>query len=208
MPNGLRVIFGILLSAFVVASPLVYRSWRDKQCRNFHVVEAGILYRSGQLPLAGLQQVVATHGIRTVISLRDARDVPDPMDQQEEAWVKAKSLNYVRIPHKSWYPDQNGQVPAETNLKLFRDVMDNPVNYPVLVHCFAGIHRTGTMCAIYRMDYQGWTSGEAMAEMRVMGYTVLNDHQDVRDYFTNYRSQHAAKKVPALPVNRQNGIDP
>ena len=191
MQNRFAVVLGMLLVALMVAAPLGYKNWRDKQCRNFHVVEAGILYRSGQLPLASLQQIVATHGIRTVISLRDAKDVPDPLDQQEEGWVKARSLNFVRIPHKSWYRDQNGQVPAETNLKLFRDVMDNPANYPVLVHCFAGIHRTGTMCAIYRMDYQGWTSAEAMAEMRIMGYTILDDHEDVRSYFTSYHSQHA-----------------
>ena len=40
----------------------------------------------------------------------------------------------------------------------FLAVMDNRANYPVLVHCFAGIHRTGTMCAVFRMEYHGWSA--------------------------------------------------
>ena len=39
----------------------------------------------------------------------------------------------------------------------------------VLVHCFAGIHRTGVHVAAYRIDRHGWTNAEAMDELRWMG---------------------------------------
>jgi tyrosine-protein phosphatase SIW14 len=201
MWTALKIVAGFMIAAAMVAAPVSYKLWHDKQYRNFHVVEEGVLYRSAQLPLARLDQVLADHQIRTVVCLRDGAD---PADQNEEAWIKAKGLNFVRIAPLPWFPDQDGKIPAEACAKAFRAVMDDPGNYPVLVHCFAGVHRTGIMCALFRMDYQGWTNFEAEAEMRVMGYTALDDHDDVLGYLATYRPQHAAKALPIMPVKRQN----
>ncbi len=44
--------------------------------------------------------------------------------------------------------------------------------------------------------------------MRAMGYTVLDDHEDVLGYLTSYRPPICGKIVPALPVNRQNDFHP
>ena len=205
MRNKLSFVFAGLIALLMIAGPIGYKRWHDKENRNFHVVEEGVLYRSGQLPLLRLQQFVAKHGIRTIVCLREGNALPD---QQEEAWAKAKALRFVRIPPRQWYADETGNVPADASVKAFREVMDDPANYPVLVHCFAGIHRTGTMCAIFRMDYQGWTNAEAMAEMRTMGYTILDDHEDVLGYLTKYRPPTASRIVPALPANLPNDVHP
>jgi tyrosine-protein phosphatase SIW14 len=202
MPTKLAVVFAGLIATLVVAAPIGYKRWHDKEYRNFRVVEEGVLYRSGQLPLPRLQQFVQTHGIRTVVCLRKGND---PIDQQEETWVTARGLKFVRIQPPTWYPDETGKVPAEAALQTFRDVMDDPANYPVLVHCFAGIHRTGAMCAVFRMDYQGWSNEQAMAEMRTMGYSILDDHEDVQGFMIQYRPPHArtVPQIPGLPVGRQ-----
>lgn len=192
-----NLVFGSLVALLMVAGPLGYLRWHEREYRNFHVVEEGVLYRSGQLPLSRLQQLVATHGIRTVICLREG-DKPD--DQLEEAWIRAKALNYVRIKPPVWGDKTPGQYHADEALTEFRKVMDDPAKYPVLIHCFAGLHRTGAMCAVYRMDYQGWTNAEAIAEMRVLGYAI--DHEDVFGYLTRYRSPSAGRQVPGLQVNR------
>lgn len=182
----------------MVAAPFYYKQWHDHEYRGLHVVEEGVLYRSGQLPIHRVQQFVLTHGIRTVVCLRDG-DKED--DQAEEGWIKARGFNFVRIPPRKFWPDANGNIPADESVAEFRKVMDDPANYPVLVHCYAGIHRTGTMCAVFRMDYQGWTNEEAMAEMRTFGYTMLDDHEDVLGYLTRYRSpQRDVKAIPAQPV--------
>ena len=202
MQNLRALIFGSLIVGFMISAPITYKLWYDREYRNFHVVEEGVLYRSGQLSLERLQKVVADHNIRSVISLRDGDTA---IDQAEESWVKAtRKMRFFRIPHRDWKSDSTGTIPAEANLDTFRDIMDNPANYPVLVHCFAGIHRTGTMCAIYRMDYDGWTNDAAMKEMRAMGYTVLDKHEDVQHYFLRYRAPFERKPTLAMPVSRRN----
>jgi tyrosine-protein phosphatase SIW14 len=207
MRNLTRFLLAAAIVGFLIAAPIAYKRRLDRDSRNFHVVEPGILYRSGQLPIVRLQQVIASYGIRTVVCLRNGND---PVDQTEEDWVKSRALGFFRIPHRPWVPDQTGKVPAEIGLQAFRDIMDDPSNYPVLVHCFAGVHRTGTMCAMYRMDYQGWSNAEAMAEMRLLGYSILDDHEDVHTYLTNYhpnRRTHSAKQLllPIVPVSRSSG---
>jgi protein tyrosine/serine phosphatase len=57
----------------------------------------------------------------------------------------------------------------------------------VLVHCCAGVHRTGAYCAIYRMEFEGWTNAEALAEMKALGYSNLDEEWDIRGYLESYR---------------------
>ena len=78
-------------------------------------------------------------------------------------------------------------------------VFDDPSNYPILIHCRAGLHRTGCMAAIYRMEYQGWTPERAVDEMRAHGFgdfacTAANDY--VYQYVLTYR--RGVRKGPAL----------
>ncbi len=186
MPSfKLRVVFGLAIAALIVGGPLWYVSYHQRKFRNFHVVEEGVLYRAAQLPIGGLKRLIHDYQIKTVVSLRDGEKAND---LEEEAYLdKDTACFFVRIPPRPWSaPD--GSVPAEIGIQQFREVMDNPANYPVLVHCFAGIHRTGAVCAIYRMDYDGWTNEEAMAEMERFGYTA--QHMDVLPYMRAYQSRH------------------
>jgi tyrosine-protein phosphatase SIW14 len=183
MMTLLRCTFASLIGALMVGAPWWYQANHEKHYRNFHVVSAGKLYRSGQLDLEGLQQVVHRYGIKTIVCLRDADSA---LSQNEESWARAHALNFVRIPQRPWR-GLDATVPAEQGLSGFRAVMNEPAHYPVLVHCFAGVHRTGAYCAVYRMDYDGWSNRAALAEMRLMGYQTLGDDRDILGYLASYR---------------------
>jgi len=100
-----------------------------------------------------------------------------------------------------WAPD--GLLPAaEEGVRLFREVMDDPKNYPVLIHCFAGIHRTGAFCAIYRMEYENWTNAQAIAEMRACGYKDLEDEWDLLVYLEQYQP-HSLAHTPQPPTSEK-----
>lgn len=180
-------ILGGVIAGLLFGGPISYGYYSRSQVRNFHVVREGVLYRSGQLSRSGLQRIIHDFGIKTVVTLRDSADAGDPPpDWDEEKYCLGEDLNYHRIPpRRYWAPD--GSVPAEKGVCQFRALMDDPDNYPVLVHCFAGIHRTGAYCAVYRMEYERWSNAAALEELRACGYSHLDDEWDVLDYLKDYR---------------------
>ena len=83
--------------------------------------------------------------------------------------------------------------------------MDDPANYPVLVHCFAGIHRTGAYMAVYRMEIDRWDNDAALDELRACGYRHLDDEWDVLGYLESYRPRW---KDAELTPTRRHGSEP
>src|SRR5262249_5990530 len=145
------------------------------------VVRPGALYRSGQMKLVGLQQMIRQHGIRTVVNLRDGLDAPD---RAEEAYCHEAGVRFVRIRPLSW-EGVRGNAPIDQGLETFLNVLRDPANHPVLVHCQAGIHRTGLYVAFYRMELEGWSKERALGEMIAVGYDELYKHADVCGYLAS-----------------------
>jgi tyrosine-protein phosphatase SIW14 len=182
--------------AVVAGGPLAYAVHRNTSLRNYHIVEEGVLYRSGQLTPEALDQVVRERNIRTVVTLRTTRVAGKlPPDTWEEDYCAARGMKHVRIVPRVWGADEKGEIPAEQAVQDFLRVMDDRSNYPVLVHCFAGIHRTGTMCAIFRMEFHHWPVDKAIREMQGYGFDPLDMQEGIEPYLRGYtpRWHHPGK---------------
>ncbi len=185
---------------FVIAVvPVVHYRASYAHAKRLRVVTEGRVYRSGQMTAAGFEDAVRRHGIRTVVNLQD--EYPDPdlargyFDRRtvKESEVCARlKVRYVAIA-----PDllPRRQVPLRrpAAIDAMLAVFDDPSAYPVLIHCRAGLHRTGCMAAVYRMEYEGWTPQRAVDEMRAHGFgrsacTAANDY--VHQYVLTYRRRH------------------
>lgn len=181
--------FGLLLgvASLVAVAPVEYAYQHNRHFRNFRVVEEGNLYRSGQLTPGALDQIVRERNIRTVVTLRTTRvEGRLPPDNWEEDYCRAHGLKHARIAPQLWVADEKGDIPADQAVLAFIKVMDRPEDRPVLVHCFAGIHRTGTMCAVYRMEYQHWSVDRAINEMEQIGFDPLDIHECMEGYLRSY----------------------
>ncbi len=197
MSRALRLVLigGIILVVVVIP----FFAYRDEYTYNkrLRVVDPERrVYRSGQMTAAGFRDTVRELKIRTVVNLQD--DFPDPeidvkywtLDTIKESDLcKELHVNFVQIS-----PDllQRRLIPKERPRAIdeFLAVMDDKSNYPVLFHCRAGLHRTGCMAAIYRMEYQDWTLDEAWRELRAHGFgewvsTASNDY--IIQYLLTYR---------------------
>jgi hypothetical protein len=184
----LSVIVGLALVASVIAGPVWFAVYQLHQQRNFKVVQEGVLYRSGQMTVDGLRRAVHDYGIRTIITLRDPLDPSRAdTDRQEEEFCTKEDVQFVRLPPRGWADTPYGPAPVEENMQQFLRVLRDPRNQPVLLHCFAGIHRTGAYCAVYRMEFERWTNEQAMAELRSCGYSQLDEQEDVLGYLERYQ---------------------
>jgi len=188
------------LIAFIVlivgVAPYVYFRAIYAHSKRLRVVEPGKVYRSGQMTAAGFRDAIQDLGIRTVVNLQE--DYPDPaLDRdffsagsiQESELCRELGVRFLFIPldlvRRRACPPQRPE-----GVEKMLAVFDNPANYPILLHCRAGLHRTGCMAAIYRMEFQDWSPGEAVDEMRRHGFgdsacTAANDY--VYQYVLSYR---------------------
>ena len=191
----------LLLLVLVACVPiLIANSWQQER-RHFRAVREGVFYRSGQMTLKGLSWSVHDHGIKSVVTFRASNrsDKPNP-DAEEENWCKGEGLKYLRLAPLHWQDSEGGPAPVEENLKKYLDFLSNKSNYPILIHCFAGIHRTGAYCAIYRMEVEGWDRGRAMNEMKACGYVTLEENEDILRYLSNYKSGQLRSGLPKLSI--------
>lgn len=196
MPAWLRWVLGATIAGVVFLAPVLCFRVAYVHGKRLRVVTPGRVYRSGQMSADGFRDAVARYHIRTVINLQD--EYPDPdvrLDYLGTGHVKETELcrqlgvRYVFLPPdlvpRRWLPARR---PAA--LDRFLAVMDDPESYPVLLHCKAGLHRTGVMVAAYRLEYEGWSPAAALDELRANGFgewasTAANDY--VLDYVLAYR---------------------
>lgn len=141
-------------------------------------------YFRGSQPKGADYAALAALGVKTVIDLQ--ADGP----ANESAYVKAAGMRFVRIGMRTT------QAPTDAQVKQFFDIVNNPANQPVYVHCAGGRHRTGTMTALYRMAYDGWTPAQAYNEMKQYRFEGFPDHPVLRNYVYAYRAP--SKAAPAV----------
>jgi protein tyrosine/serine phosphatase len=188
---------GLAIAAIVIVIPIVhYRAVYDHG-RRLREVDPGVLYRSGCLTAEGFRDAVQRLHIRTIVNLQD--EFPDPdvrlsylntSTMSEVELCKEMGVRYVYIAPDLISRRKVGKERPRA-IEEFLALMDDPANYPVLIHCKAGLHRTGCMVAVYRMEYQGWSPQEALRELKANGFgewvsDASNDY--IVQYVTTYRA--------------------
>ena len=109
-------------------------------------------------------------GIEVIISLREF----EPL----EVAYKAMNFTFHHI------PVHNLDVPSKGDVERFIDIVDANAGRKILVHCFAGLGRSGTMVALY-LKYNGMKGKEAITFVRAKrpgAIETIEQEQFVLDY--------------------------
>ena len=137
------------------------------------------LYRCAQPTADGLKAAEKL-GIKTVISLRALHS-----DKDE---VESTTLRTERIRFNTWHPEDEDVV-------RFLKLVSNTNNGPYLIHCLHGADRTGTMIAIHRMAFEGWTKDQAISEMTQGGFGYHTVWKNLIQYLNELDVEKLKKKA-------------
>lgn len=150
--------------------------------KNFAKV-SDILYR-GEQPTAEGMAELKKMGIKTVINLRSFNS-----DKTE---LKGTGLQYFHIWCKAWHPE-------DEDVAQFLQIMRDPSNHPVFIHCQHGADRTGMMTAVYRIMHQGWKNDDAAKELHNFGFHTI--WTDIVKYLNAFDREKIEKEIAkAKPI--------
>jgi hypothetical protein len=162
--------------------------------RNFGVVEAGQIYRSGRLTPRATEQVVREHRIRTIIDL--GAYTGDPVSTRV-AEQTARALGVRRV---VFTLEGDGTGDPQQYADALR-IMTDPASQPVLIHCAAGAQRTSVCIMLYRRIFQGVPLEQSLGE-------AMEHRHDPRDnpalwaYVTRWADAIERAVRDGTPVDR------
>jgi len=140
------------------------------------------LYRGAQ-PSESDYKALADFGIKTIIDLRnDSESYAKPA-------AEAAGLKYYNI-------SLNGvSAPTDEQVAQFLKIVNDPASGKVYFHCKAGIHRAGTMGAVYRINHDGWDYDKAFAEMKNYQFSAGLFHGCLQSFVKKYAGQMASQRA-------------
>ena len=140
------------------------------------------LYRGAQ-PSESDYKALAGFGIKTIIDLRN------DSESYARSAAEAAGLKYYNI-------SLNGvSAPTDEQVAQFLKIVNDPASGKVYFHCKAGIHRAGTMGAVYRINHDGWDYDKAFAEMKNYQFSAGMFHGGLQSFVKKYASQMASQRA-------------
>lgn len=168
--------------------------YQKKVRYNLVTISENKVYNSGVIAPEKLPEVLGENHIKTVIDLRDGLERtelnPETKKQvsaEENAIDKIAGVHYFNLP--------TDQIPQDSTVKKFLKIMDDPKNYPVLIHCHHGVGRSRLFSSIYRIEYENFSNEAARAKARYLWELSGNfsKNSDKGMYLTNYRKRDLSK---------------
>lgn len=109
----------------------------------------------GACPSDEAVEELASQGVKTIVNLR----MEGESTTHEAEVARRLGIRYYNIPLGFANP------PLE-KISSFLNIVNDPENQPVFVHCRQGADRTGMLVGIYRISGQDWTFDRTYKEMR------------------------------------------
>ncbi len=162
---------------------------------NFETITEGKVYKSGVIPPDELETYIKKYKIKSIVDLRFPGTGDDVNNPENVAELEAEKSAVAKINDVNYFNDGSDQVPTKDNLVLFYKIMDNPANYPVLIHCYHGVGRAELYSAVYRIEYENWDKDEARTSTRFLTkWSSFDLGKPKGDFLHNYISRKDSVK--------------
>lgn len=163
------------------------------QIKNFGQMDTNY-FRGGQ-PKKEDYKALSDLGIATVVDLRN-----DPTDYEKSS-VEALGMKYVNIPM------DDAEYPSEATIAKFLEVINDPANGKMFVHCKGGKHRAGVTGAVYRFTKYGWDYDRAFKEMENYNFDTSWGRKVMKTFVQDYaaKMQHTAAGAGSAAAQHSGG---
>lgn len=140
-----------------------------------------ILIRAPQPDEDDLEELHERFGVQTVVNLRG--------EKPGEGWFEDERRGVSRIGARWIHLRTSGQSePTPELVQAFLDLCQDRANWPIMIHCQGGIHRTGLLSALYRMQFQGWPAERAIEEMEDLYFDwSITDRDALKRWLRRYQ---------------------
>ena len=183
------------VAAIVVGLVLVWEEILEDRVvpKRWGEVEAGSIYRSGQLHPALVESTLVDHEIDVIVNMN--RWALDKVSQAtQESVAEALGITKERYPmlgDGTGDPEMYVQAVARVHKATL-------AGERVLVHCTAGAQRTGGVIALYRLLVQGWPVEAVLAEMERYDFDRVDDEPMLR--FIDNNMTYISRRLVELEV--------
>lgn len=188
MKKKLKIIgFAVLAIVLVFVGKYVY----DMNINhNFETISEGKVFKSGVIPPDEIKDYVQKYHIKSIVDLRFPGTADLVNNPEVPAELTAEQQAVAKIPGVNYFNNGSDQVPKQENLDSFFKIMDNPANYPVLIHCYHGVGRAEMYSAIYRIEYENFTNEQARQGVRTfIKWSSFDDGTPKGEFLKAYKSR-------------------
>lgn len=182
-----RRIAAVLLLAGLFAGGYAYR--QHHRYKHFAVHEPGKVYRCAWVDADVMGELVRTYHVKTVVNLCRPGEMGPSRAAEERQAVEAAGARLFEIP----MPDTAD--PHDPRIEPHMDVLQNPANYPMIIHCQHGVNRTARTIAMYEVLVHHADGEAAVRKMPRFGrreYEPL-EYEFARNFTQAYGTMSAAK---------------
>ncbi|KAG9240393.1 tyrosine phosphatase family-domain-containing protein [Calycina marina] len=158
---------------------------------NFGTVVEGKIYRSS-FPVTDDFQFLQTLGLKTIVSLVDKEWDPEFLDFMNSNGIDHRIVEMAGT--------KKVDIPQEVMQKIIGEVL-NQGNFPLLIHCNHGKHRTGCAVAVVRLVH-GWPVEHVIDEYRGYAEPKIRDCdlKYIREYEVSSLTSALVSTIATRPV--------
>jgi hypothetical protein len=189
-PQGLpaRMVVVALVLVASLAGGATY--WHRKRYNHFAIHEPGRVYRCAWVSADVMGELVRHYHVKTVVNLCRPNEMGPTRAADERRAVEAAGGVLVELP----MPESAD--PFDPRIAAHRTLIENPENYPLIVHCQHGVNRTARFLAMYEVLVKQSDGEAAVHQMPGFGrpYAPLEF-----EFARNFTRAHLLKTAAAEP---------